>query len=207
MERVTNKLKDILLLPVSTYQQLTDSKFFLFAGILLVGCADFLWPMILSLISDQKLESLFSKITASEIFFTFLFVALIGLIDVFCFAKPLVDIFSRMFRENVEFTLSSTSLLIRVMKVYILTNFVVLPWIMILDVIVWMNHSDQLWTVFVFVFILWFALVSFRGINALYDFKPKHRQIVFLMIIIWNYILGMALQYIMNLMRNFLNFI
>jgi len=203
-----NKLLDILLFPKEFYGRLTGSKKSLIPGIIFVGLMD----IGLGLYNNYKI--LFINRTERDLIINIIlsiaFIIGMGIIDIFFFSFPLFDLFKHF--ENGDNLKADNTLLVKLMKVYVTAHLALLP----LELIVFFvynsmeNNINILLMNFIFLLVLiipiWFASAIFRGVNVLYNFNPVYRGITFAAIFIWNYILSIAFEYMINnwLMRLFI---
>ena len=91
------KLLNILLLPRELYKKLTDKKFFLIAGITVVGLVDMLLPDVTGVIAKYFKDKTDNILYRNLLLFIIL-VALVGFLDVLVISLPLRDIF-KLFKK------------------------------------------------------------------------------------------------------------
>ncbi|MGI6668366.1 MAG: hypothetical protein ACOX4M_02710 [Acetivibrionales bacterium] len=100
MDKLKNKLADLLAYPVRFYQSLSDKRATLFAGIILVGAIDLLLPDIAAVF-----DTFFSgKPTDDILFNAFMMVFVIlaaGIIDVVFLSVPLFDFFKFLKKREI----------------------------------------------------------------------------------------------------------
>jgi hypothetical protein len=221
-----DRLLDILLFPKELYKRITDKKPSLYAGIIFIGLID------LSFILYRNFDELFiNKVHGDLIFNIFLsiiVVAAIGIIDVMFFTLPMFDLFKRFKKnKNLSSKFSSSSnkdilglknvklkgqniedknLLIRLMKVYIITHFLILP-AEIAIIMIYKNLINDVnivtWVIYISAIIdlaipIWFGSAITRGTNVLYTFNPIFKRLVFLIVFVWNHLLSYALSYMID---------
>lgn len=225
MNRLKDKLLDILLYPAKLYEKITDGRTSLFAGIVLIGAIDLLLPD-----AAVFFKAIFSGKPANTIYInavlTVLVIVLLGIIDVTFVSIPLFDFFnflkkkeglinlqqingSEMGKDQVfRHTPAHTASRIKIMKVYILSHFVIIPVTLILHYAFLRNITDAspLWvqylTVVIFISIyIWSAAIMTRGINTLFRFNPIFARLTFIIVFSWNYLFAMVFDMqIMNWM-------
>ena len=195
-----NKLLDALLLPQSLYLRLTDRRRILYAGILLVGILDVIFLYI------SKVSTLFAGKPGNVLFINvvlaLVIAVLIGIMDVVFFSVPVFDVFKLFRREDAA--LKSRSFLIRVMKIYIIANLLVVPGHILyfilfhgvnLDARIDLQNSAVFLDMLIF---LWYTAAITRGICASYKFQFVQKSMVFLIVYLWNFLLSGCLEYMMN---------
>lgn len=224
MDKLKNKLADILTYPVKCYQNLSDKKATLIAGIIMVGAVDLLLPDIAAIFG-----TLFSGKPADEIRFNaimMVFVILVlGIIDVVFVSVPFFDVFKYLKKkemaveqhsENNEFysLLSLTRpgqdgweswdqrpSLVKVMKVYILSHFIIIPVMTFVYFAFarYITEDSPAWmqNLYLFVFALnhiWFAVIITKGINAVFRFNHLFKRLTFIIVLIWNFIFSWVFE-------------
>jgi len=151
MNKIKDKLLDVLLYPVRLYDKLNDKKATLFAGIVLVGAIDLLLPDISAFIKLHFANKP-SNIVNTNILLTVLIAVVLGIVDVTFISVPLFDFFNfikkkevKMYaniykhqgsgqedsrfvlpllkKEDLEYKASR----IKIMKVYIMSHFLFIP--------------------------------------------------------------------------------
>jgi hypothetical protein len=215
-----NRLLDILLFPKDLYKRITDRKPSLYAGIIFVGLAD------LGFVLYKNFNELFTNKTQGDLIFniilSILFVIVIGIIDVFFFSLPLFDLFKRFKKDKnlpqnrgitdikdsgiKDRDIRDKGLLIKLIKVYIVTHFLILP----AEIVVFLiyrniinNTGIATWVMYISVIIdllipIWFSAAISRGVNVLYDFKPVFKRLAFVIIFVWNHLLAYAFSYMID---------
>jgi hypothetical protein len=190
------KLWDILLFPPKLYEKLTDNKITLAIGILMVGCVDFFLPDVISTYKLYFTDKAATSITFN-IILTVLIILFLSIFDTFVFSKPLFDLFS--FFKRKEGLLHNVTL-IKMIKVYILSHFIIIP----VETVAYFalfrhltNSSPALLinvsVVLCLLLIVWGAAIVTRGINSVFKFNPIFRRFTFIIVFVWNYLLGVAL--------------
>lgn len=194
------KLRDIFLLPREFYHGLTDNRFTLYLGILLVGMRDtgfYLWGS-----SDVFSPARVQDVLLRNLPIILGFVVLIGLLDVIFFSFPVYDILKLMKRREEDSAAVKGSV-IRLMKVYILANLFVTPIEIILTVI-GIKFDLATFNVFLLALIsmvfyanmLWYFAVIARGAAAIFNFKGVHIAFVFIIVLLYSELLGYAYKFI-----------
>lgn len=200
-----NGLLDILLFPKSFYEKLTDKLLTLYAGMFFVGLAD----VVFALISYNKTGVFFGRPIVTlfyNISLTMCIIALLGFIDVVFFALPLFDIF-KFFRikERVK---NINSQLIKLMKVYVVSHFIIVPVNAVLlaaglslgntvgseltaSVITYALFSE-------IILPIWYSSLIARGINTIYKFDERLKVLVFVMVYTWTFLMNYAFMYIIK---------
>jgi len=194
------KISDILLLPKWFYARLTGKKATLFAGFIFVGIIDVLFPF------GQSIQEFFvNKAPADRLFNIAIaagLIVILGALDVFFFARPLLDLFKRF---KPEPSVLQPGLLTRVMKVYIAAHVLILPVntvVFYADSRLGQNSSMilMLLVIFYISFILpiWFSAIITRGLNVIYNLKQNYRKLIFISVLLWSYLLGKALSVVID---------
>jgi len=195
-----DKLLNILLFPESLYKKISDKKLTLYLGIIFIGIVDF------GFVIADNFKQFYRGDDQSKIIYnislTIIFTLLLGIIDTLFFSIPLSDLFKR-FKKNEKSKLTDeTGNFVKLIKVYMVTHILILP-AEIATFIMYKNVVNDVnsWLLYVAFFIdliipFWFSAAIARGINAIYDFKPIYKKLVFLATFVWNYLLGYAFSYI-----------
>lgn len=194
------KILDILLLPKSLYGRITDRSSTLILGIILIGLLDLGFSLF------DKIKQLFSGKTQSVLFYnvtlTIIAVIVIGLIHVLFFARPIFDLYKRFKKEKD--VPDGNSQLIKIMKIYIVANLIILPVNILFNYIVSRmgdinNPAYRDIILYSYIIIsVWFCAAVTRGINAIYSFTPNYRRLVFPSVFLWDFLLSFALQFIIS---------
>jgi len=198
------KLLDIILLPESLYRRITDKKLTLVLGILFVGIVDIVFAIVGNFRTYFSGEDL-SK-TVYNIALLILFVVIVGAMDVMFFTIPMFDLFKR-FKKGEKSTISNEQgMYVKLAKIYVIAHFLILiPQIVILliydNVIKTLNLNS--WLLYVAFFIdfiipLWFSGAIGRGVNVIYRFRTIFGKLSYLILFVWNYVLGNALSYVIS---------
>lgn len=189
-----NKLLDILLLPRQTYQKLTDKKFWLYAGIILIGAIDMIFPLL-----DNRVMIFAGKNMTKlnyNIGMVLLFILILGFLDVLIFTMPLFDLFKVFKKEPPLFTSSN---LIRFTKSYVLAHLLVIPFNALVYWILYDYQTAKVYPMYVIVpvvaysfFIMptWFAAIISRGANTIFNFDAKIKPMIFMAIFVWNFVIS-----------------
>lgn len=192
---------DIVLLPKRFYQNITDKRITLFFGILLVGTVDVLFPDIV-----KSFGAFFAGRTGGQLAVkTIMLLAAIivmGIIDVLFFSIPLFD-FCKFLTKGKD-SVNNNSKLVKIMKVYITAHFFVIAF-EILHYTVFRNVNfdtvsvmSQAFAYLSLLFMLWFYAIVCRGINVLFNFTSIFKSLVFISVVAWSTLLGIALDFIMQ---------
>lgn len=193
------KKLDMILLNGDYYKKLSDKRASLNIGIILLGIIDMAIPVI------DNFNHLFINKGSSTLFYNIslalLYVVLAGFVDVLFFCIPLFDIFKYFKRER---NLEPSGFLTRFMKIYIIANFLILPATIIFytatKIINYLPDSSvyyALWLIQIFITV-WLVAAVARGLNAICGFHPGFKNIMFVLIFIWSYLLQNVLGFILN---------
>lgn len=194
------RLWNVLLYPARLYEKLTDSKAALAAGIILIGLIDFFLPN-----AGEVYKTYFTDIagrTAANIQFNLIaaifVILLIGIIDVAFFSIPLYDIF-KYFKKKEGLPHKASP--IKVMKVYIMSHFIIIPVNIVLYYTLFQNLSEKssagviiLAETAFFAVMIWSSALIARGINTLFEFGPFIRRLSFLIVFTWSFLFSMVLD-------------
>lgn len=221
MNDTKSRLLDILAFPKKSFESLTDNKKTLIAGIVLVGAIDLMLPDVV-----YFFKTLFSgKQTADIVYNACMMVVimlLLGFIDVLFVSVPFFDIFRALKIKELQISKDSdikaeppTELkpsYIKVMKIYIMTHFIITPvsTAFYFAVSSYVNDSPD-WLVslavaFSLVLNIWFSAIIARGINAIFRFSTLFSKLTFIIVYIWNFIFSsvfseMIVKWLMKLFR------
>jgi hypothetical protein len=195
------KILEILLLPVNFYKKITTKRKYLYAGIVFVGIVDLIFSYITDIIPAIFAADKSDKLVLNLLIMLVSFV-LIGLADVFFFAIPLFDLFKRFKQEGPAGPASTNPVIL--MKIYALAHIPILP----LNILIYYfgrnltNDSNVLYIEAVLygsvILLLWLSAIITRGINSVYNFLPLVKRLILVIIFIWNFILGIGLEYIIT---------
>ncbi len=193
-------LRDIILLPRALYKKLTAKRASLFIGIILVGLIDMGFSIFIgynNLFAGKSSMVIYFNITLALVL-----VILTGFIDVVFFSVPLFDLFKHFKMEKGIGDYSQQ--LVKLMKVYICANFLVLP-LNILFYIIFRSYEfgSSFATVVLAYFVIflpsiWASAAIARGVNEIYSFIQPLKKVVFLIVFLWSMILGLILNYIIE---------
>lgn len=209
MNSLMSKLLDILLYPVRLFEKLTDNKAALYAGILLVGAIDLLLPDI-----SYVMKYLFGGKPENDVYINavlaVIIIAVLGIVDVIFVSIPLFDFFkfikkkegsvSGLEHEQKNGQVSSFAATpIKIMKVYIMSHFIIIPVSTIVHYVflrniaaespAWMQYLALAFFMLIFI---WTAAIMARGINTLFHFNPIFARLTFIVVFTWNYLFGMV---------------
>ncbi|MCX7749355.1 MAG: hypothetical protein N2645_21055 [Clostridia bacterium] len=196
------KILDILLLPKSFYERLTDKRAFLYIGILLVGIRDMaMWIFAgnTGVFIDKSQPELLRNIAVLA-----MFIIVIGAIDVLFFSLPVFDVFKYFYKRTG--VLIDGRGLIKVLKIYIIANLLVTPvnavtYILAPEITHLLAETTTLAIVLLILIwgsIIWFNGVIVRGLLMVFRFNERLKGIVFAGVFIWGYMLSTALDYIFH---------
>lgn len=221
MNRFKTKLIDLLTYPISFYEKLSDHKVTFFIGIALVGVIDLLLPDV-----SGFLKGLFNGKSPEDIRFNaamaVFVLLLLGFIDVVFMGMPLFDFFRYLKKKEINMNnalegdenQSPTSVLlkvteatgsiatpVKVMKVYIMSHFIITPVSVLIYYALTSGITDaspawlqNLVLALYMLILIWSAAIIARGINVLYRFNPLFKRLTFLIVFTWNFIFGMVLS-------------
>jgi len=191
---------DIIMLTKKYYRKLTDNRFTLFLGVIFVGITDVFIPYLLDNLKVLFIDKT-QAIVYQNLLTTVVLIFLLGTVDVFFFAIPLFDLFKVFKKENE----GGPNSIIRLMKVYISAHFLIVPVNLLLyfftpaaDSAASSGTLGYLTALLALVVIIWFSAIITRGINSIYSFEPIYRKLIFIIVFIWNFLLGIGLEYILN---------
>lgn len=189
------KLWDILLFPSKLYDRLTDNKVTLVAGVLLVGLVDFFLPDVLATCKLYFTGKPVSDIRLNIVIAAFM-VLFLGVVNTVFFSLPLFDIF-KFFKKKEGLPHKVT--LIKVIKVYILSHFIMVPISTAAYFTIFRHINNDssalvvnLSVALLFITMVWSAAIVARGINTLFSFNPFIRRLTFIIVFVWNYLFGVV---------------
>ncbi len=194
------KVWNVLLYPAGFFERLTNNKVTLAAGIILIGLIDFFIPDVM-----EAYKTYFTDITGkspSDIQFNIVLavfvILLLGFIDVAFFSIPLYDIF-KFFKKKEGLPHQASA--IKVMKIYIMSHFLIIPVNVLLYYTVFHNLSSDsgageiiLAEAVFFAVMIWSSAIITRGINTLYQFGPFLKRLTFLIVFTWGFLFSMVLD-------------
>jgi hypothetical protein len=197
---------DILLYPKKLYGRITGRKMILLPGILLIGIIDLAFPF------DKSFFIYFSgkqySILINNIILSLVFIIILGFTDVLFFSLPLADLFKYFSKKIIvkeKTSINTSGLLIKTMKIYIMIHFIVIPVNLLVyysgNIINLNNYAVFAYIVVLYFYIImpvWFSGAITRGIMTVYGFNPLFKWMVFLVIFLWNFLLGFAFDYILS---------
>lgn len=200
---------DFFLLKKDSYAKLTDKSMWLYIGIAFVGIRDVAVSLIGTALSDEDFANKFQANVATLAILA-LTALVIGLVDVFSFSYPIFDII-KYFKKRGEsgntmtMGIAYSSLLTKVMKVYVLANILITPIDLIGYFTVKMTLSTQL-AIFLYISSVlgilsyfWFNGAITRGLCVLFRLPNTVRGLVFALVFFWNAMLSYAIEYLLNL--------
>ncbi|NMB96552.1 MAG: hypothetical protein GYA02_08065 [Clostridiaceae bacterium] len=201
---IVKKFLNIILLPGSVYKRITDKKLTLILGIFFVGIVDLVFAMV------DNFKGYFSEgdlgKTVFNIALAILFIVLLGVVDVLFFSLPMFDLFKRFKKSEGLSITNETGQFVKLVKIYVIAHFLILiPQIIMFliyqNVISTLNINS--WWLYLAFFIdliipIWFSGAISRGVNVIYKFRTIFARLSFLVLFVWNYVLGYALSYIIS---------
>ena len=206
------KFLDYFLLPKDYYAKLTDKSFWLYIGIAAVGIRDVLLAILGLLSSNEQFNDTFA-FSLRSIGILLLSIIVIGFIDVLCFSYPAFDIiklFKRRGEKNDSMTSEFThsNILTKVMKSYIIINVIITP----IDLIIYYVSSNVTPSYLAYFAIsalaimsyLWFNCAITRALGVFFKIKSEAKLLVFLLVVLWNELLGTVLGFLINKVMLFL---
>ncbi|NLC69458.1 MAG: hypothetical protein GX754_11900 [Clostridiaceae bacterium] len=195
-----DKLLNIILFPRELYLRITGKRPSLYMGILFIGLKD----VIFVLLSNYK-DLFIDKIPGDmplNIFLSIIFIVGMGILDVCFFSIPLFDLYKRF--KKIGSVRIDRELLVKLMKVYIVAHFVILPAEIFIFILFW-NSGNGISTflfylsgVLYILIPIWFSAAISRGVDTLYNFVPFYKWLSFGAILVWNHLLGYAFSYIIE---------
>ncbi len=200
----SSKIIDFFLLQKDFYSKLNDKKMWLYIGIALVGLRDVGLGVIgMNFDPSAKTHVALNIRTGAILFIAAL---LIGFIDVICFSYPVFDIIKhfkkRSENNSMAMGVSYSSLLTKVMKVYIAVNLIVTPLNLIAYYTLYINPNNKYLILLYITAVLdilayfWFNGAITRGLGVLFKLPTGARSLVFMLVFVWNALLTEALNYI-----------
>lgn len=218
MKSIKDKLLNILLFPRNLFEKLTDKKSTLYAGILLVGAIDLLLPDVAG-----SFKLLFTNKPVNSIYFNavmmVLIIAALGGIDVLFIGLPLFDFFKFLKKKEIGIigqdglkegehiiiimnkaaSINYTATAVKVMKVYIMSHFIIIPVNTIAHYAFFNNIAEPapVWVqnlalVYFMAIFIWSAAIMARGVNTLFRFSPIFTKLTFIIVFAWNFLFGMV---------------
>ncbi len=208
MKSKYNTIIDIFLLQKDFYSKLTDKSMWLYIGIVFVGLRD----VIFYILNPQNTKGFFitnlslNIKTAAILFITAL---IIGFVDVICFSYPVFDVIKHFKKRSEGYNASVvntySSLITKVMKVYVLTNILLTP----MDTLIyfcsrWTFSTESMILLFITTVMgilsyFWFNGAITRGLCVLFRLSNNVRGLVFVLVFCWNALISSAIQYLLSL--------
>lgn len=207
MKLKTSKVIDFFLLQKDFYSKLNDKNMWLYIGIILVGIRDVgLGVLGLGMASVDKTVISFNLKTGAVLLAA---VILIGLIDVVCFSYPIFDIINhfkkRSGNNSMPVGTSYSSILTKVMKVYIVVNIILTPLNLLGYYTLYLSNSMNWLTMMYITAVLdiiayfWFNGAITRGLCVLFKLPSGARSLVFMLVFLWNALLSEALSLLFSM--------
>lgn len=192
------KLSDVLLYPHGFYTKLTNKKASLYAGIIFVGFADLFLPDLF-----KTLKAMFIGKTPNQLIISIVLsvvtISILGLLDVVIFSFPLFDLFNFLKSKVGE---AHNASVIKVIKVYIYSYFILLPLQLLLNYTVFKDFNassseplQNLFALYFFIIALWSTAIVVRGINTLFNLNGLLRRVTFFIVFLWNMIVTIVFSY------------
>lgn len=202
-----SRIIDFFLLKKDFYSKLTDKSMWLYIGIALLGIRDVVFAVLGMNYSDAETKSAVHydiKIVAM----LFVTALVIGLVDAISFSYPVFDIIKHFKKRNESNSMSLgmlySSLLTKVIKVYIIVNIILTP----LDLLSYFTGSYGISSQSItFMYIssilgilgyFWFNGAITRGLCVLFKLPDSVRGLVFVLAFVWNALLSSAIGYLLN---------
>lgn len=198
---------DLILLKKDFYSRLTDKSMWLYIGIILVGIRDVAFALLGMNSSNTDYAKSF-QLSLKTVAILIISVLVIGLVDTISFSYPMFDVIKHFKKRNESNSMALgmlySSLLTKVMKVYIIVNIVVTPidilsylttnWAVAFDSVILMYISAVLGILGYF----WFNGAITRGLCVLFKLPNGVRGLVFVLVFFWNALLGSSIGYLLN---------
>lgn len=203
-----NKLMDFFLLKKDFYSKLNDKTLWLYIGIAFVGLRDVFFATITigsnNVYFRNNLEFSFRTIGI-----LILAALVVGFVDVISFAYPAFDTIkhfkSRNESKSMSLVMVYSSQLTKVAKMYAMANVIITPLNLLCyftSKMAFSYNSEILVYITLVLDILayfWFNGAITRGLCVLFKISNSIRGIVFVLVFIWNALLGQAIGYLLNL--------
>ena len=195
-------LLDLVFFPEQLYSGFNNKKFTLFIGILIVGISDTfvsVWQhLILSPVKNpfQLIMGHMGLLLALS--------AVIGIIDVLLFSYPAYEGF-RIFKNrptHEDSSEESTASLVKVMKVYILSNILCIPFNAMILFLIGVfgskaNSTDYaliLELIQLIIQVIFLGIIT-RGLSVLYKFKGISIMIILFIVYLYTDLMGQAISF------------
>ena len=207
MKLKSSKVIDFFLLKKDFYSKLTDKSMWLYIGIAFVGVRDAVFAILGMNSNNTEVNNkiLFNFKTIGILLVTAL---IIGLIDVISFSYPAFDVIKYFKKRNDSNSMAMgmlySSLLTKVIKVYIVVNLIVTP----LDLLgYFMGNLAVSYESILLAYIslvlsiigyFWFNGAITRGLCVLFKLPNSVRGIVFVLVFLWNALLSSAIGFLLN---------
>jgi hypothetical protein len=208
MKLKSSKIIDFFLLKKDFYSKLTDKSMWLYIGIALVGIRDVVLAIIGMNYNNTGLSNKI-QLNVKTIGILLITALVIGLIDAICFSYPIFDVIKHFKKKSESNSMALgmlySSLLTKVIKVYAVVNIIITP----LDLLSYftgnlaISYNSRVLTYITLVLgilaYFWFNGAITRGICVLFKLPNNVRGLVFVLVFIWNALLGSAIGYLLNL--------
>lgn len=195
---------DIVLLPEKLYKKFTDRVITLVIGVFALGIIDYIYSI------SEKLQSLFIDKTfldlSKNIIFSLIFIIVFGLGDAVFFSIPLTDVIKKLKSDN---DIDEKSSRIKIMKIQILANCIIFIPTIVLTYItnqVDLEKNIELSVPLMYGFLLiqiWLSAIITRGIKSIFDIEQRFKLLIFPIVFFWYFIVGMALNFIVDKLMSF----
>jgi len=195
---------DIVLLPEKLYKKFTDRVITLVIGVFALGIIDYIYSI------SEKLQSLFIDKTfldlSKNIIFSLIFIIVFGLGDAVFFSIPLTDVIKKLKSDN---DIDEKSSRIKIMKIQILANCIIFIPTIVLTYItnqVDLDKNIELSVPLMYGFLLiqiWLSAIITRGIKSIFDIEQRFKLLIFPIVFFWYFIVGMALNFIVDKLMSF----
>jgi len=192
-------LLDIFLFPKSYFKKITDKLPTLFLGIIFVGLSNAVFLFL------DYMPLMFCNKTLNVLIFNstlaLCIAVLLGLVDIIFFCLPLFDLF-KFFRVK-ERIKNMDGQLIKLMKVYISAHFIIVPVQAFFEATVRLAKWGGMTTSFAFyinliefiILPIWLGAIVARGINTIYDFDDRLKNMIYVIVYCWYLMLSYALSF------------
>lgn len=196
------RFRNTFLFPEKIYKNLTGKLVTLIPGIVFVGLADIAVPYL-----AENINALYGGADTVNLVYNIcmsvLAVFIMGILDIALFSIPLHDIFNLSKKEVKGPYIGEFG--IKLMKIYVLAHIPVIPlqWLLYFITLKAGQESASIQTLGVLFVIsllltLWFNAIISRGVNILYSFQPLYKRLVFPLVLIWGYILGTGMNFVLG---------
>ncbi|QNU67471.1 hypothetical protein EHE19_002790 [Ruminiclostridium herbifermentans] len=203
-----NKLIDFFLLKKDFYSKLNDKIMWLYVGIVFVGLRDVFFVALNMNSNNAEFKNNFI-LDFKSIGMLILTALVVGFLDLIAFSYPAFDTIKHFKNRNESKSMSLvmiySSQLTKVAKLYAIANVIVTP-IQLLSYFIGNMAGSYNFEILIYISLLleilayfWFNGAITRGLCVLFKLPNNIRGIVFVLVFIWNALLGQAIVYLLNL--------